>query len=86
LEHHEHQKRVTLDEDLVERLKQEARSRSLPFRQVLNDVLRSGLLPARVPSQAPPFRIKPRCMGTRPGINYDNIAALLEISEDESHR
>ena len=77
---------VTLDEDVVERLRQEARSRSLPFRQVLNDVLRSGLLPERVPSQAPPFRVKPKRMGTRPGVNYDNIAALLEIGEGVSHR
>jgi hypothetical protein len=77
---------VTLDEDVVERLKQEARSRGLPFRQVLNDVLRSGLLAAHAPSQAQPFRIKPKHMGTRPGINYDNIAALLEIGEGESHR
>jgi hypothetical protein len=77
---------VTLDEDVAERLKQEARSRGLPFRQVLNDVLRSGLLAARVPSQAPPFVIKPKRMGTRPGINYDNTAALLEIGEGESHR
>ena len=77
---------VTLDEDVVERLKQEARSRGLPFRQVLNDVIQSGLVAACAPSQAPPFRIKPKRMGTRPGINYDNIAALLEIGEGESHR
>jgi hypothetical protein len=77
---------VAIDEDLVERLKQEARSRSLPFRQVLNDVLRSGLVAARIPSQAPPFLIKPKRMGIRPGINYDNTAALLGIAERESDR
>jgi len=76
---------VRLDEDVAECLKQEARSRSLPFRQVLNDVLRSACLP-RAPSQAPPFLIKPKRMGTSPGINYDNIAALLEIGEGEGHR
>ncbi len=77
---------VTLDEDVLERLKEEARSRARPFRQVLNDVLRTGLLAARTPAKGPPFVIKPRRLGTRPGINYDNIAAILEIGEGESHR
>jgi hypothetical protein len=77
---------VTLDEDVLERLKEEARSRGLPFRQVLNDVLRSGLLAVRTPPEVPPFRIEPKHMGTKPGLNYDNIAALLEIGEGDSHR
>ena len=77
---------VTLDEDLVERLKQEARSRGIPFRQALNDILRSGLIASRAARQAPPFRIKPKHMGTRSGLNYDNIAALIELGEGDNHR
>ena len=77
---------VTLDEDVVERLKDEARSRGIPFRQALNEILRTGLLAARIPHQAPPFRIEPKHMGTRPGVDYDNIASLLEIGEGDGHR
>ena len=77
---------VTLDEDVHERLKEESRKRGAPFRQTLNDVLRTGLLASR---QQPPgrrFVIKPRRMGVRPGISYDSIPALLELGEGEGHR
>jgi hypothetical protein len=77
---------VTLDENVMERLKQEARSRGIPFRQALNDVLRSGLLASRMSPQQLAFRIEPRHMGTRQDINYDNVAALLEIGEGDSYR
>ena len=37
---------VTLDDDVLERLKEESRARSVPFRQALNDILRIGLVAA----------------------------------------
>jgi hypothetical protein len=77
---------VTLDEDVVDRLKQEARSKGIPFRQALNDTLRSGLLVSRKSPEAPVFRIVPKHMGTRPGLNYDNVSALLELGEGENHK
>lgn len=78
---------VTLDEDVVERLKKRARANGLPFRQVINDVLRSGLLVDHKKTQElPPFRVKPKHMGTIPGLNYDSIEALLEFGEGENHR
>jgi hypothetical protein len=76
---------VVLDEDVLERLKEEARSRGVPFRQALNDVLRSSLLATRQSSQAH-FRIEPKHMGTRPGLNYDSVAALLEFGEGDNYR
>ena len=33
---------LTLDEDVYERLQQASRSRGLPFKQTLNDVIRVG--------------------------------------------
>jgi hypothetical protein len=77
---------VTLDEDVMERLKEQARSKGVPFRQALNEILRTGLLAARISPQAPPFRIEPKHMGTKPGVDYDNIAALLDIGEGDGHR
>jgi hypothetical protein len=76
---------VVLDEDVLERLKDEARSRGVPLRQALNDVLRSSLLAPRQEPQAP-FRIEPKHMGTTPGLNYDNVAALLEFGEGDNYR
>ncbi len=76
---------VALDEDVLERVKQESRTRGVPFRQTLNDVLRSGLVAgsATVPRR---LRITAKNMGVRPGLNYDSVAALLEIGEGEAHR
>jgi hypothetical protein len=78
---------LTLDEDVVERLKQESRSRGIPFRQAVNEILRSGLAAEqsaqflrRVPA------IEAKHMGTMPAIDYNNIESLLEIGEGEAHR
>ena len=35
---------VTLDDDVLERVKRESRSRGVPFRDTLNDLLRVALL------------------------------------------
>ena len=77
---------VTLDDDVIERIKRESRSRGASFRDTLNDLLRAGLAasasrPARVK-----FRVKPANMGYRPGLNYDSAEALLELAEGDSHR
>ena len=77
---------VTLDDDVFERLQQESRKRAVPFRQAINDILRSGLLAAQRPAGRRKFRVEPRHMGTRPGLNYDNVSALIELGEGDSHR
>lgn len=76
---------VTLDEDVVRRLKQESRRRGIPFRQTINAVLRSGL---QVEHDKPrtPFRVEPFHLGTYPGMNYDNIHELLDLVEGEDRR
>ncbi len=77
---------VTLDEDVFERLKQASRAERVPFRQALNDTLRAGLLAREEPTARRKFRIEPRHMGVRPGLNYDNVSALLELAEGENYR
>jgi len=76
---------VVLDDDILERLEQEASSRGGPLRRALNDVLRSSLLATRQEPRAP-FRIEPKHMGTRPGLNYDDVAAMLEFGEGDNYR
>lgn len=76
---------VTLDEDVLERVKYESRSRGTSFRDTLNDLLRAGLL-SRTTSPRPPFKIKPVHMGYRAGLPYDSMEALLALGEGEGHR
>jgi hypothetical protein len=76
---------VTLDDDVLERAKEFSKSRGVPFRQALNDLVRAGLLTESA-SQPKRFRVDPRHMGVRPGLNYDSIEALLDIGEGTEHR
>lgn len=76
----------TLDEDVFERLNQASRADRVPFRQVLNETLRAGLLAREELPLRRKFRIQPRHMGVRAGLNYDNVPALLELAEGEIYR
>ena len=72
---------VALDEDVLERVKQESRSRGASFRETLNDLLRSALVKGDAPARRRGFRVKPTHMGYRPGLNYDDVESLLGYAE-----
>ena len=56
-----------------------------PFRDVVNDALRRGLLSD--PRRRAPFRVKTRSLGgLRPGLQIDNIGELLEGAEGSRHK
>jgi hypothetical protein len=76
---------VTLDDDVMERVKQESQSRGTSFRETLNELVRTGLLqiqnkPVRT------LKIEPTHMGFNPALNHDSVEALLEYGEGEMHR
>jgi hypothetical protein len=77
---------VTLDDDVVARVKRESQSRGATFRDTLNDLLRLALLGVDNKPRRRALRIKPTHMGYKPGLNYDNIESLLEYGEGERHR
>ena len=77
---------LTLDDDVAAKLKAAARKTGRPFRDVVNDALRRGLLSER-PARRVPFRVKARSLGgLRPGLRLDNIGELLERVEDTRHK
>ena len=77
-QHHDVRTTLTLDEDVAAKLKEAARRTGRPFRDVVNDALRRGLLSDR-PRQQVPFRIKARSLGgLQPGVQIDDIGELLE--------
>jgi hypothetical protein len=78
---------ITLDDDVAEKLQAEMRRRrSNNFKETLNDVLRRGLMARRELGTVKPFKVRARSMGSRPGLNYDNVGGLLEQLEGSSHR
>ena len=76
---------VTLDEDVLERVKQESRSRGASFKTTLNDLLRVALA-EKPKARRKPFKVRPMSLGHRPDLNFDKIEALIEQLEGPWHR
>ena len=78
---------VTIDDDVATKLEAEMRrQRSGNFKQVLNDVLRRGLLVRRELAASKPFRVRARRMGKMQGLNYNNVGEILEYLEGAEHK
>ncbi len=77
---------LTLDEDIAAKLKAEARKTGRPFKQVVNETLREGFFARRPGKRLPPFKVKARRLGLRPGLSYDCVGKLLEELEGPLHR
>lgn len=72
---------VTLDADVAAKLKAEARERGISFKEALNSNLRRGL--ASRDAKPTRFRVQPRPLGAKPGLNLDKAMALADRLEDE---
>jgi hypothetical protein len=73
---------ITLDDDLAHKLETEAKNSGQPLEAVLDQTLRRGL----GESSAIPFRVTPKKMGVRPGLNLECIAQLLDDVEGPLRR
>ena len=72
---------ITLDADVADRLHALARERGISFKQAVNTILRRGLHDG--PGSAEPFRVEPRALRLRPGIDLDKALALAARQEDD---
>jgi hypothetical protein len=78
---------LTLDDDVAAKLRAEARRAGLPFKEIVNETLRSGLASRRVAARRQAFKITARDLGDlRPGLSLDNVAELIEQTEGALHR
>lgn len=59
---------VTLDDDIAEALREQARLQGRTFKQVVNDALRRGLSPS-AKEDLPVFRVEPLAGGFMPSID-----------------
>jgi hypothetical protein len=72
---------VTLDDDVAAKLKEEARRRRTSFKEALNSSVRRGLL-AQAPEAAESYRLAPRPLRARPGVDLDRALAIAGELED----
>ena len=76
---------LTLDPDVASKAKKGAAKLQKSFKEVINLALRIGLDAVLAPKPAKPYRTKPRPLGLREGLSYDNISELLTRAEGEDH-
>lgn len=75
---------MTLEDDVVRRLETQAQRTGRTFKDVLNDAVRRGLDEALRPTSTR-FRVEDRDMGALPGVEFDDIAGLLDQLEGPEH-
>jgi hypothetical protein len=78
---------LSLDDDVAARLAREQRRRRVPFRQVVNDLLRAGLdVGDRSKAAGEPFRTTGFDLGPSLIGSLDNVEEVLSRAEGEAHR
>ncbi len=77
---------INLDEDVLQKSRELAARLNRPFRAVINEALRRGLIEVEKPVRQRPYKTKARPLGLRAGINLDNIHELLAQVEGEEYR
>jgi plasmid stability protein len=77
---------LSLDDDVAAKLDAEVRRSGRSFKAVVNDALRAGLLRRGEKTSSPPFVVRAKALGLRPGLSYDNIEELLDAVEGPLRR
>ncbi len=72
---------LTLDPDIAAKLRALARERGVPFKDVVNGVLRLGLARGDA-APANPYRVPSKPLGLRPGYDLDHALQLAGQLED----
>jgi hypothetical protein len=73
---------VTLDPDVVAKLKEEMRKKDISFKEALNSSVRRGL-DSGERARSKPYKVRTAKMGARPGVNLDKALRLAGELEDE---
>ncbi len=77
---------LTLDDDVAAKLQAESRRLGRPFKEIVNDTLRSGLASRRAAPRQP-LKIATRDLGgLKPGLSLDDVSGLVEQVEGPLHR
>jgi hypothetical protein len=78
---------LTLDDDLMDRIRHEAAERRRPFREVLNERLRLGFAARDAGSRRSRFRVEPfKTAGFAPGVDEEKLNQLADAIDTEARR
>jgi hypothetical protein len=73
---------VTLDADLIARVRELANERGISFKDALNAAIRAGL--AQGGGRGRPYREQTRALRVRPGVDLTKALSLADDLEDEA--
>jgi hypothetical protein len=74
---------LTLDDDVAALLNKEVRKSGEPFKQIVNRLLRLGLMASKQPARKP-FKVTPINLGLPR--DFDKVEDLIEYLEGPEHR
>ena len=72
---------LTLDSDVARSLEKEMRRTGKTLKAAVNDAIRRGLRVQGTSEPAPPFVVRARPLGLRPGIDPDRLNQLVDELE-----
>lgn len=72
---------VTFDADVAEKLRQISRDREIPFRRLVNDLLRRALAGQGPEPPPEPFELLSFCSAFRPGVDPQKLNQLVDELE-----
>ena len=75
---------LTLDDELAEKLREQARLQDRTFKQVINDTLRRGMSPEVRDIPTPEYRIVPNRSELTPGIDHMKLNQISDQLEADS--
>jgi hypothetical protein len=76
---------LTIDDDLAGLLKRRARELGVPFKDIVNRTLRTGLGEQAKPRRHPGPKTIPHAFRFRPGIDLDKLNQLADDLEAEAY-
>ncbi len=79
--HHDVRTTLTLEDDVIAKIRAEMRRSGRSFKETVNDLLRAALTARRDQKAVEPFVIKARPLGLKPGFDFDCVAQLLDEIE-----
>lgn len=78
---------LTLDDDVARMLEKLQKEQQKPFKQVVNEVLRKGLVETKSPAKGDALYSTPVLSAGRCKYpNLDNVAEILAVAEREDHK
>ena len=75
---------LTLDDDVAALLRQQAATRGVSFKEMVNQALRAGIAREMTPRDVEVPRTIPHSFGFRPGVDLDKLNQLADELEAEA--